>query len=159
MTVIVRVTQRLIPVSVPELERLLADLLNQTLPLHDVGLHVASASFLRGLNTTYRGKRKATDILSFSGVQWASPEVPATPASADRDLGDLFVSPAVVFRDAARAGLDPSHHMVRIITHGFVHLLGYDHENEEDAAVMAAKESQLRRLLQQDTENPYRVLR
>jgi probable rRNA maturation factor len=102
---------------------------------------------LRRLNRRYRGKDKPTDVLSFSYLEEAK--------SVDGGVaGDVFVSHQTLARDARRLGVAPGHLALRIVVHGFLHVLGYDHETDADAARMERRErALLRRLL------PERVVR
>ncbi|MGE4132491.1 MAG: rRNA maturation RNase YbeY [Bdellovibrionales bacterium] len=70
---------------------------------------------IRRLNRLYRGKDKATDILSFQG-------------SDEDSVGELVICPAVLREQAKRTGLTPRAEMGYMIIHGVLHLLGYDHE-------------------------------
>ena len=82
----------------------------------------------RALNRTYRGKDYATNVLSFP----YSPE----PSLA----GDLVVCAPVVMDEAARQGKPADAHFAHLIVHGMLHLQGYEHEVEADAAAMEARE-------------------
>ncbi len=82
----------------------------------------------RALNATYRGKDYATNVLSF----------PYSPNPALE--GDLVVCSAVVRREAEEQGVSPKAHFAHLIVHGMLHLQGYDHENDDDAAVMENRE-------------------
>jgi probable rRNA maturation factor len=82
----------------------------------------------RRLNAGYRGKDYATNVLSFS---YAMP-----PALQ----GDLVVCTPVVRREAAEQGIDAEVHFAHLIVHGMLHLQGYDHDSNADAAVMENKE-------------------
>ncbi len=89
---------------------------------------------MRGLNRRYRGKDKSTDVLAF----------PAGPG-ADGFLGDIVVSIPFAGREARRRSDSPAREVDRLLLHGFLHLLGYDHETDEGQ--MEALESRLRRRL------------
>jgi probable rRNA maturation factor len=96
---------------------------------------------LRRLNRRYRGKDRPTDVLSFSYRD-------ARRRAGGGVLGDVFVSHQTLARDARRLGVTPSHLALRIVVHGFLHVLGYDHENDRDAARMERRErALLRRVL------------
>lgn len=82
----------------------------------------------RSLNSEYRGKDYATNVLSF-------------PYEADTVVvGDLVVCPAVVLSEAQAQGKPPEAHFAHLIVHGMLHLQGYDHESEEAAHHMESKE-------------------
>lgn len=92
----------------------------------------------RQLNLSYRGKDSPTNVLSFPFE--APPQVP-TPL-----LGDLVICAPVVAREAQQQGKSPDAHWAHMVIHGLLHLLGYDHLNEQQARLM---ESQERALLRQ----------
>lgn len=111
-----------------------------------VGLHIAGDSYVKQLNTTYRGKPKATDILSFANLQLPSPEQFSSLVELteeEKDLGDLIVSAPFVHRYCMAEGLQLEEHYKTLLTHGFVHLLGYDHESEEEYVAMHAREQSI----------------
>ena len=113
----------------------------------ELGVAVVGASASRRLNARYRGRDRATNVLSFPA--------PA-PARATRPapLGDLVIC-APVLRSEARAQAKPlSAHWAHLVVHGALHLIGYDHEREADARRMERREvAVLRRL---GYPNPYR---
>lgn len=76
---------------------------------------------IRRLNREFRGKDKPTDVLSFEG----------------EGLGELAISPEVISKQAREHGLLVREELGYMVIHGFLHLLGYDHEtNERDARRM-----------------------
>ncbi|MCC7357694.1 rRNA maturation RNase YbeY [Candidatus Uhrbacteria bacterium] len=77
---------------------------------------------MRSLNKQYRNQDRATDVLSFS-----EPEVPGIRQS----WGDIFVSVSYVRGEAARRGIPIEEEIVRVVIHGMLHLLGYDHATDE----------------------------
>jgi probable rRNA maturation factor len=100
------------------------------------------------LNEAYRGKPKPTNVLSF----------PAGPLAhgADQEarfLGDIVLARETVVREAAERGLPLNHHLQHLIVHGLLHLLGHDHETEEEAALMEALET--RALARLGIADPY----
>ena len=58
-------------------------------------------------------------------------------------LGDIFICPAVVQRQAQESGVELGTELALIITHGLLHLLGYDHHEPEDAKKMSKREQEL----------------
>ena len=96
---------------------------------------------MRQLNRDWRGKDTATDVLSFSQL-----EGEAMP-SACLMLGDVVVSVDALRRQAADGGWAVEEELARLLLHGVLHLLGFDHEREEDARVMHAEEGRLVRAL------------
>jgi len=120
----------------------------QTL-LQGIGLHDAelSVSFIgdramRKLNYSWRGKDKTTDVLSFSFREGAFANV------RPELLGDIVISVPTAERQARGAGQTAASELDRLLVHGLVHLLGYDHERGvQEARRMARKEQQLLKML------------
>lgn len=83
------------------------------------------------LNRDYRGKDYATNVLSFTYV--------LPPGLA----GDVVICVPVVRREAREQGRCEEAHFAHLIVHGMLHLQGYDHDNDVDAHVMEAKESEI----------------
>ncbi len=100
---------------------------------------------IRQLNRDYRHKDYATNVLSF-------------PAEADLPtesqlLGDLVIAADVVQREAAEQGKELWHHWAHLCVHGLLHLLGYDHQNDEEAEEMEGLEIEI--LAELAIANPY----
>ncbi len=90
----------------------------------------------RELNHTYRQKDYATNVLSFpADVPDELLDIPL--------LGDLVICVQVVEREAAEQGKSPEAHWAHLVIHGCLHLLGYDHIDEEEAVEMETLEQQL----------------
>ncbi len=100
----------------------------------------------QSLNHQYRGKDKSTNVLSFPF------ELPEGVPEMDL-LGDLVVCAAVVEREAGEQGKPLHHHWAHMIVHGCLHLLGYDHINDEEAEIMESLEREI--LAGLDIEDPY----
>ncbi|HJY38005.1 MAG TPA: rRNA maturation RNase YbeY [Steroidobacteraceae bacterium] len=105
----------------------------------ELTIRVVGAAESRRLNRTWRGKDKPTNVLSFAA------DAPV--------LGDLAICAPVVAREAREQGKSPAAHWAHMVVHGVLHLLGYDHENDRDAARMEARETKI--LAQLGMPNPY----
>jgi probable rRNA maturation factor len=105
----------------------------------EVHVLLADDATLRRLNKSFRGKDKATDVLSFpagpSTVFFSEPEGPGLE-------GDLAVSLETALRQANRFGHTLKEEVCILFLHGLLHLAGYDHE--VDDGQMAVRETQLR---------------
>lgn len=99
------------------------------------------------LNGKYRGKRRATDVLSFPAEAQGKPELRTNSKRKGRSafLGDIAISPAVAQRNARLLGRGLPEELQVLILHGVLHLLGYDHE--ADRGEMERVEMRLRRRL------------
>ncbi len=96
----------------------------------------------QALNRTYRGKDSSTNVLSFPLADAAEePVIAGIPLL----LGDVFLACETVAREAAEQGKPIADHLRHLVVHGVLHLLGYDHENDVDAAAMEALETEILR--------------
>ncbi len=105
---------------------------------------LASDARMRELNHQWRGKDSATDVLSFSQIDGLEAGA-APPAGAM--LGDVVVSVETLRRQAADGGWTDGEELARLLLHGVLHLLGFDHERDEDAHIMRGEEGRIARLL------------
>lgn len=102
------------------------------------------------LNEDFREKAKPTNVLSWpseersAGVPGQVPDlpVPAFEGLAE-ELGDIAISYDTCAREATAAGRDFKHHVTHLLVHGVLHLLGYDHIDDLDAALMEGLEVQI----------------
>jgi probable rRNA maturation factor len=99
----------------------------------------------RELNATYRGKDSATNVLSFAF------DAPAGVPVAI--LGDLVICGPVVEREASEQGKPVIAHWAHMVVHGTLHLLGYDHVEEDEALIMESLERDI--LLGLGFQDPY----
>jgi len=99
----------------------------------------------RSLNSQYRRKDRSTNVLSFSG--------PGAAPDGCNYLGELVICAPVVAREALAQGKSRESHWAHMTVHGVLHLLGFDHERDAEAAKMTAREIQI--LDQLGFSNPY----
>ena len=101
----------------------------------EVSLYLTCDETIRVLNREYRGKDKATDVLSF----------PFDEQVGDyKLLGEIVISVDTAERQAREMGHSLEEEIKRLLVHGFVHLLGYDHEaGEEEEIAFKEKEEKL----------------
>ncbi|MDR3338320.1 MAG: rRNA maturation RNase YbeY [Treponema sp.] len=98
----------------------------------DVSVLLCNDSYIRGLNTQYRGKDEATDILSFP-----LGETVLSEGEEKRYLpGDLVISLETLEENARYFGVSPDEELRRLLIHGILHLDGMDHKNNEPAEPM-----------------------
>jgi len=111
----------------------------------DLAVRIVGAAESRRLNHRYRRKDRPTNVLSF----------PASVPRADgsRPLGDLVVCAPVVAREAREQDKTLAQHWAHMIVHGTLHLLGYDHEQPDEARRMERWEAGVLRSL--GYPNPY----
>lgn len=105
----------------------------------EITLRVVDSSESRALNSSYRGKDAPTNVLSFP---FEMPEgIPVE--HQDMILGDIAICAEVVAHEAAEQGKLPEAHWAHMVVHGVLHLLGFDHLHEEEAADMEALETRI----------------
>ena len=106
------------------------------------------------LNARYRGRDNATNVLSFPVP--ALPAMATAPRGEARPLGDLVICASVVRAEARRQHKTIKAHWAHLVIHGALHLLGYDHEQDEEARRMERREVAV--LKRFGITNPYRSL-
>ncbi|MFH1656420.1 MAG: rRNA maturation RNase YbeY [Candidatus Nealsonbacteria bacterium] len=85
------------------------------------------AKRIRELNKKYRKKDKPTDVLSFSAVE-KFPDIP------ELELGEIVICPQIVKKNAKKFNIEYNKELNRVLVHGVLHILGYEHENTEKEA-------------------------
>lgn len=101
----------------------------------EISLFVACDQTIRALNRKYRGMDKATDVLSFAFNEQAGRYM---------FLGEIIISVDTAERQAGELGHSLEEEIKRVLVHGFVHLLGYDHEaGDEEEKAFREKEEKL----------------
>jgi len=106
----------------------------------ELAIALVTDPHIRKLNRQYRGKDYATDVLAFASDFRLKAE--ATHLSF---LGDLVIATGVARRQAREAGHSYRTELRVLALHGFLHLLGYDHDDPDDRGRMARAEARLRR--------------
>ena len=104
----------------------------------ELAIVLADDSAVRTLNHDWRGKDTATNVLSFPAV---APR--GKTRSAPPYIGDIVIAYQTTAREAAAEGKPFNHHLSHLAVHGFLHLLGYDHENDRDADTMERLERRI----------------
>jgi len=117
----------------------------------ELSVLLADDTFVQSLNRKFRGKDKPTNVLSF-------PNTP-TPAGALYDepssLGDIALAFETVKAEAKTQHKSFDDHLAHLVVHGVLHLLGYDHVDDEDAEKMEKRERELLKLY--GIADPYTV--
>ena len=111
----------------------------------EITIRIVDEAESHDLNLTYRGKDKPTNVLSFP---FECPDEVELPL-----LGDLVICRQVVEREATEQGKPLEAHWAHMVVHGCLHLLGYDHIEDDEAEEMEALETRL--LAQLGIANPY----
>jgi probable rRNA maturation factor len=128
--------------QVPACRRLLRALLRATRRADaGVTLLLTTDAEIRRLNRTFRSRNRTTDVLSFPFEGELEPRQP--------HLGDIAISISRARIQARRAGWPLASEMALLVTHGYLHLLGHDHE-ADDGTMRSLEESLLRRVARID---------
>ena len=103
----------------------------------EVSVSFVEADEMQGLNRTWRGIDAPTDVLSF---ECDSPFDEDIPADDSVELGDVILAPEVIAAQAPTFDASPAEECRLMLVHGMLHLLGYDHVDEDGAREMEARE-------------------
>lgn len=120
----------------------------------EISVTLTSDEQVRGLNSKWRGKDQPTNVLSFPMADERDLAA-ANVADAELLLGDIVLARGVCETEARDKGIKVADHAVHLVVHGTLHLLGYDHHDDRDAADMEARE--VRALKRLGIANPYEV--
>jgi probable rRNA maturation factor len=138
--------------SIRVLERaaaLLADEAKQPFPETpvEISLVFTNDGYIKGINAEWRGQDKPTNVLSF-------PAFPLSPGGKPGPmLGDIILAEETLRREALDLGKPFEDHLIHLLVHGFLHLFGYDHMTDKEAAVMEGLEIRILAVLGLD--DPY----
>lgn len=114
----------------------------------EVSVRIVDADESRALNREYRGKDKPTNVLSFPAGR-----IEGLPDDVPVQLGDIVVCASVVGEEAIEQDKAVADHWAHMLVHGTLHLMGYDHETDAEAAEMEALETQI--LMKSGLKDPY----
>jgi probable rRNA maturation factor len=134
------------PQAVPVVERAVA-VAAQAIdaPLGEVVVMLADDETVRSLNRDWRKIDKPTNVLSFPAAR--------TPGIEPVMLGDIVIAYETLTRECEEQDRVLLHHLAHLAVHGFLHLMGYDHQNDSDAEAMEQLETAI--LARLDMPDPY----
>jgi len=108
----------------------------------EVGLVITSDEHIKSLNHRYRGKDRPTNVLSFANDEIK--DFVSGDGQADKNyLGDIYISYPTLMREAHDLHEPSRERFVQLFVHGVLHLLGFDHEDAQDAEVMERMEDKI----------------
>lgn len=96
----------------------------------EIALLLTNDEALQALNAQFRGKNKPTNVLSF-------------PSGEEAFLGDIAIALETCRKEAAEKNIAMRDHAAHLITHGILHLIGYDHEQDDEAEAMENREADI----------------
>ena len=109
---------------------------------HEISLLACDDARIAELNGTFRDKPRPTNVLSWPAVD-LQPDAAGEPPdleAAEPELGDIAIAWETCETEARALGRPFAHHVQHLLVHGLLHLLGYDHIRDEDAALMESLE-------------------
>jgi probable rRNA maturation factor len=127
-----------------------AETVNAGLGEAELAVMLTDDSGIRTLNLNWRGIDKPTNVLSFPALP---PTGAGGPDDAPRMLGDIAIAYETTRREADDEQKPFDHHLSHLAVHGFLHLIGYDHEKDDDAEAMETLERGI--LAQLGIPDPY----
>ena len=110
-----------------------------------INLRLLNDKEMRKLNMQFRQKDKTTNVLSFPNDDISVKQT--------KNIGDIAISLEYVKAEAKKEGKTFDDHIIHMLAHGVYHILGYDHENNENAMIMENKEIQTLKKI--NISNPY----
>jgi probable rRNA maturation factor len=113
----------------------------------ELAIVLTDDSAIRQLNRLWRGVDAPTNVLSFPAATRQAEDEPA-------HLGDIALAYQTIAREARAEGKPFAHHVAHLAVHGYLHLIGFDHEHDADAEAMEKAERKVLRRL--SIPDPYR---
>ena len=120
----------------------------------ELSIRLANDDEVHGLNSEWRGKDKPTNVLSFPLAE--ADELDNPGEGPELMLGDIVLAKGVCEREAEEKAIPVERHATHLLVHGTLHLLGYDHMDDDQAADMEGRE--VRALARLGIDDPYRVI-
>ena len=120
----------------------------------EISVRLTADEEVRALNAKWRGKDKPTNVLSFPLAEEYELN-DENVAGRELLLGDIVLARGVCLSEADDKGVSVEDHAAHLVVHGTLHLLGYDHRDDEEGAEMEGREA--RALARLGIKNPYEV--
>lgn len=118
----------------------------------EISVLFTSDAAIQILNRDYRGKDKPTNVLSFAQNEDCDDPLFSIPGEP-KHIGDIILAYETIHREAEEQNKSLENHLSHMIIHGTLHLLGYDHEDDEEANIM--QDLEIKILSGQGIKNPY----
>ncbi len=116
------------PWTQSEVEKVFKIIQNKTKENGELEVNIVGDKEIKDLNFRYRGKNKTTDVLSFA---WQEDKLVKT-----KNLGQIYICYPQIVRQAKEFKVKIKEEFVRMLAHGFLHIIGHDHEKKKEAEIM-----------------------
>lgn len=127
-----------------------SDLFTSNKPM-SLNLCLSNDEEVHYLNKEFRNKDKPTNVLSFANID--DPEFDLSYINDELELGDIIISLETMQNEASQKNIPFEHHFSHLLVHGILHLLGYDHIEDDEADFMEDLETKILNIL--NIPNPY----
>ena len=141
--------QRAIPIDKEQIQKKIACLLEYLkYDDFDIGVRFVNNHRMQEINHQFRNKDKPTNVLAFPfhHTITAGKRIVAQ-TNDEKNLGDIIIAPAVIKQEAPELGQSFEERLTLLLVHGLCHLLGYDHETDEQHKKMQKLEQKLLKLI------------
>jgi probable rRNA maturation factor len=112
-------------------------------PTVEVAVLLCDDAMIAAFNAQWRGREEPTNVLSFPAPPGVDLDRAASDPSVPVHLGDIAIACETVVREAREQGRTVSQHLAHLAVHGFLHLLGYDHQTDQEAEHMESLEREV----------------
>jgi probable rRNA maturation factor len=116
------------PWNIKEIKRIFKYIKKSTGISGEVEVNIVGDKEIKDLNFHYRGLNKPTDVLSFA---WQEDGI-----IKSKSLGQIYISYPQIVRQAKELSVNPKEEFVRMLAHGFLHIIGHDHGKKKEAEIM-----------------------
>lgn len=111
---------------------------------HELTLRLTGDQEIQNLNSQYRQKNQPTDVLAFATLEWDFPKITNQPEfSEPLYIGDIIISIETADKQAQKQGHSLKRELCWLASHGFLHLLGWDHPDEQSLQKMLQQQETL----------------
>ena len=123
-------------------------------PGYEVSLRLTADADIQALNAQYRQQDRSTDVLAFAALEVDCPQLEEMQSSEPLYLGDIIISIDTAQRQAQQQGHPLKTELAWLASHGFLHLLGWDHPDEDSLTQMLDRQETLLRAIGLEIQTP-----
>ncbi|MCY7385411.1 MAG: rRNA maturation RNase YbeY [Microcoleus sp. CAN_BIN18] len=123
-------------------------------PGYEVSLRLTADPDIQALNAQYRQQDRSTDVLAFAALEVDCPQLEEMQSSEPLYLGDIIISIDTAQRQAQQQGHPLKTELAWLASHGFLHLLGWDHPDEDSLTQMLDRQETLLRAIGLEIQTP-----